>query len=107
VTAQPSGTERYEHSTVRSRRAAAKAWRQQYAHSHPDDPRHGTLSFYGEWGCRCPACRSAKSIARAAYAEAAIEARYHEATPYTVAEHRAFDEALCLACRRFLRFFEG
>ena len=26
--------------------------------SNPDDPRHGTRSFYSNQGCRCEACRA-------------------------------------------------
>lgn len=44
-------------------RKAAKAREESEAaavRDNPDDPRHGTLSFYSNQGCRCPKCKTAR-----------------------------------------------
>lgn len=103
VTAQPSGTEPVRHGYL-----TGKAWRKRWAETHPEDERHGELTFYGYWGCRCETCRMAKRADRIhrLYPDAVISL-YHDPTPYTVAEHRAFGEELCPACVRFTRTFSG
>jgi hypothetical protein len=100
MTAQPSGTDRGpEHTGIR--------WRKAWAESHPDDERHGEMSFYNYWHCRCPKCRRAKHDYRINLYHPVVVNLFHEATPYTVAEHRAFGETLCPACASFLQNFSG
>jgi len=40
-------------------RAAQQRERRRQRALDPEDPRHGTLSFYSNYGCRCDRCRSA------------------------------------------------
>ncbi len=38
---------------------AARARRSEFI--DPDDEGHGSLSFYANWGCRCPDCKAANA----------------------------------------------
>lgn len=54
--ATPYGTKRYCKSCKSSRSKARRA-----RGLPPNDPRHGTVTGYGTWGCRCLPCAEARS----------------------------------------------
>lgn len=89
----------------RSGTTESRAYRTRYAERHPEDPRHGTLTFYKNWGCLCDRCRATGADERSRLKLA--EQSEHEPSVDRILEHRAFGEKLCSRCKRFLRMFKG